>query len=256
MSDKQVPLSHHHPTVEQYIASLPSNEVRKLAKTDDLKEFCEKINYHYKVVAACLNARFKGFDDPIEHWTKNKDGKLLHDFIWYCVDEHEALWQLVQISFKYIKNELEFYSDLNSSFDAFSLFLKIVATEADNEIMPAIYYQNVSVPKASEMWFLIRKATWSEFSSQERKDLRHLTNQVPENQWFKIVYNICRKYSKQDSLVADKLKDYRRAVSRVADTTDGIISRVQKGRASFKLPSYEWHNQERRIGNRHGGGYS
>ncbi|HEY9615103.1 hypothetical protein [Allocoleopsis sp.] len=239
-----------------FLASLPHQRLKKLAKTEDLLEFWRQLREHNEVVGACLRARFSGGDDPIADWKKDKLGELCHNFIWSNVDAFQALWNLIQMSTGAVKKEFEKTGSdfpLNGAYD---LFLQIVGTGRDNEFESALHYQKISTQETAELWKLIRKAAWGTLNTKEIEKVKQLTKFELKNFWLEFTFGVCKVKSKSDTQIANKLADYRREVGRLADAHHALISNSQKGRVPLKLPSYEWHNGQKKYAKRYGGTYS
>lgn len=241
--------------IARFLANLPREELKYQVK-EDLCNFWKALRQHNQLVTVCFESRVFKANNPIAHLREDKLGKMYHDFVWRNVDVYEALWGLVQISFDYIKEDhlehltLKFLPD-----DAFDLFMQIVGTERDNEFKIALHYYRVSVSETLTLWELIRKAAWSGLSQKEQKKLKHLTSQDPRNCWLEHTYAICQRKAKTDSLIADKLQDFRKQVGRLADAHFTLISNARKGRVPLKLQSFEFRDQQQFFANRYGGSY-
>lgn len=239
-----------------FLASLPRERLKKLAKTEDLLEFWHQLREHNQTVGICLRARFSGGDDPIADWKKDKLGKLCHNFIWSNVDAFQALWSLIQMGTETVKEQYEKSGNRFPLDGAYDLFLQIVGTGRDNEFRSALRYQKVSTTQSAELWKLIRKTAWGTLNTKEIEKVKQLTKSELKNFWLEFTFGICQIKSKSDTQIANKLTDYRIQVGRLADAHHALISNSQKGRIPLKLPSHEWHDGEKRYAQRYGGTYS
>lgn len=252
--------------IARFLATQPKDGLVSLVESEDLINFWVELKTHNEVVACCFASRFLGLDNPIAEWRNGKPEKLYHNFIWTNVDVYQSLWQLVQMSFDYVQEEFRNLSPksreiiskrLQPPDTAFKLFLQIVGTELTNQFQMAKSYHRCSVPDYLKVWELIRKSAWATLEKKEFKTLNQLTRQHPSNFWLEFTWFVCQKKAKNDQLIANKVKDYRNSVSRLADAHLTLIKNARRGgRIPLKLQSYEWRDGKRYLANRHGGSYN
>jgi hypothetical protein len=243
--------------IANFLVNLPREELLKQTKSEEAKNFWLALRRHNHLIAKCLYSRAFKTDNPIAHLQdRDKLSNLYHNFIWRIVDVYEAVWEMMQIAFSY-KFQLEFKRlNLSCPFNsAYDLFLQILGTERDNEFRAIFHYYKVSVPDTLKVWELIRKAAWSDLLQKEKKKIDYLTRQEPRNAPLELTYIICCELAKTDSLVADKLQDFRKRIGRLADSHISLIGNARKGRIQLKLRSYEFRNQQQFFANQHGGTY-
>jgi hypothetical protein len=134
MSKASVPkLSVVERKIAKLLAQLPPEFLLLVAETIDQREHWFNLREFYEVLYECWQAMHSGKNDPLVPLLKlGKISKTHYDYIWLTVDCYERLWELVQISFRYVRPELERLemSEVpKSAYELFELILSDFATE-------------------------------------------------------------------------------------------------------------------------------
>lgn len=144
--------------ITRLLETLPPDVLVALIKTKDQIDYWTVLRHHYADVAKCWEALHSGRNDPLAPLLKSGEiSKNTYDHLWLTVDFYERLWELIQISFCFVKPELERLGleyVPESACELFSLFL---FDAASSEFTLCLSYVELSARKPGEEYQLASK---------------------------------------------------------------------------------------------------
>ena len=94
--------------ITRCLADLPPGLLVALIKTKDQMDYWIALKHHYANVSKCWEALHSGRNDPLDPLLKSGEiNKNDYDHVWLTVDFYERMWELIQISFRFVKPELK-----------------------------------------------------------------------------------------------------------------------------------------------------
>lgn len=239
------------------LKELPEEELLLKAKAEKQKKQWFLARQTNEVAADCFYAKSLERDDPIADWEQDKETKIIRELIWQIVVFYDALWNLIEISFKDIREQCEALN-LSFPFDTdFGLFSSIVKVQENSHYAKCLEPSfKLSVGEGEKTSKLLRQKLWGGLSEEDEQKLKQLTKEWVDNFWFLITYGICLPKKKTHPAIANKLIELEQTITPLADLYLKICSESRKGRIPYKVPSVWWIDGEVKKGQRHGGKHS
>jgi len=224
--------------IAQFLETLPLETLLALTETEEqIQHWLLHRNFQIWV-SQCWSALHEGKDDPLHIQLQSGDiDAMTYNRVWLTVDYYEKLWELIQISFCYVKAEFERLELASQPKSALELFLEIVKRRANAAFSVCLGYNEVSAPKFVKECQLISRGYKGEVSPLKCKQL-HKKQKQEDAKGIKNLMNftlaIChRKATKSRPALKAKLEAFYTAMLRFNDN-EATVRR--------KVGSFAWKN--------------
>lgn len=227
--------------IVKFLAQLPPELLLVLIETTDQIEHWSDLRKFYKTLSCCWQAMHSGKDDPLAPLLKSGEmTKALYDYVWLTVDCYERLWELVQISFRYVRPELEQMKICEAPKSAYELFKLIVSDFATEQFKICLEeYTYFPARQSPELQVLgVKLFQGEELSPYEEKRLQTLlakdweTQALAVNPVFVVTMAVChKKAGGRQSILKARLDAYHTAMFNVL---------IQQKRLHWHTGSYAW----------------
>jgi hypothetical protein len=227
--------------IAKLLAQLPPEFLLVLAKTSDQKEHWSNLRNFYGLLSCCWQAMHSGKDDPLAPLLKlGEISKAEYDYVWLTVDWYERLWELVQISFRYVRPELEQLKICEipkSAYELLELILAEFATEQfDTSQKQYLYLPGRQLPEFQALAVKVFKG--EELCPHEEKRLQLLLTKDWNEKAFKVnpvfvvTMAVChKKAGGRQSIFKARLDAYHTAMFNVL---------IQEKRLHWQTGSHAW----------------
>lgn len=233
--------------IAQYIGQFPSEELLKLAKTEDQQKFWGHLAALYLAASRCWIAKLEGKDPLLEAVENRVINKWYYDALWAKVNKLQSLWKLIDSGHELIFAAfIKAYPDPKDRYPfigAPDLFSHIVKTEANNTFAICLKpYHHVSNPHRIKAGKIVRQLiSTGAIKPQQRNFLKSLASQYRHNRWLLVsLAIICEAAESGNRGILKKLEDYRAAAIQDMEVTLTGLSRTRSSRNFEKFYSFVW----------------
>lgn len=252
--------------VIKFLATLPDEKYIELAKTGDqiellggLKRLTDLCVQYWASILAFRN-------DPLESLVTAGD-ITVDDYKWTIntVDVYKQLWELIQVSEKYVKNEIEIKGGTypwTGIYSAAGMMATILSDWVDSKARAflAPYYKASAKDSVLVAEFAKQVIAGANLAQSNR--IKPILSATGVNKlsygaaWFLFVRLVAEKKAKRDSIVRSKLQALDIALINLAD---GEITEKKRKRGTAKRPkvrSFEIRQGFVHYAGRNGGTYT
>jgi len=227
-----------------------------VVETKDQFEHWFHLREFYKDLHDCWQAMHSGKDDPLVPLLKSgKISKAEYDYIWLTVDCYERLWELVQISFRYVRPELERLEVGEVPKSAYELFKLILSDFAKEQFEVCLQgYAKLAgrqLPEIQEVGLKVFKG--EELSPYEETRLQKLLTKdwdkkaFAVNPMFVVTIATCyKRVTSKQSILKARLEAYSTAKFNLLE---------QEKRLHWHTGSYVW-SKGKLVKSERGGKYT
>lgn len=234
------------------LKEIPDKSLLDMASTDDQRKFWYDMQARMTLISWCWAAMVEMRDDPLEKAVQFKImDQIQHDIIWSFTYKYWALWSLVQISVKFIKQQAK-RSTVSFPFgSSLELFLHLV--EADVEASWAECLQDYRAyysSHAARRGALYGKGLEDELSPNEIKEIKLLSEKIAPvhhpkldgvSWWHIAMAAWVKRWRANDSLIRLKFGEYVQAFATLEKlTATAINKRYSPTWDPGLLRSYAW----------------
>lgn len=227
--------------IAKLLAHLPPESLLILANTRDRSEHWYHLREFYKDLHNCWQAMHLGKNDPLVPLLKSGGiNKAQYDYIWLTVDCYERLWELVQISFRYVRPELEQLEMGEVPKSAYELFKLIISNFAKEQFKVCLQdYVKLAGRQLHELQELgLKIFKGEELNPYERKRLPKLLAKDWQKEAFAVnpefvvtIATCYRRVTRKQSILKARLDAYSTAMFNL---------REQEKRLHWHTGSYVW----------------
>ena len=253
-------------TLEENIAhcirKFPSEELLKLAKTEDQQKYWKHLASFYLCVSQSWLDDLQGNDLLLEGVKDKTLNRWYYDAIMARVNLLQSLWKLINLGY------LEIYAALVEQnypyldfVSAPKLFLDIVQTQANNTFNICVKpYHNVSNQTRVKAWNIFSNyCSTGKIKPQELNSLKSAVSQYAQAQNTRLLFClkvIERAINSGNKELLYKLKIYEEALIEDMKLSATGLSRTRSSQNFEKFSSFTWHKGRIVPANKTGGTYS
>jgi hypothetical protein len=240
--------------ITKLLVQLPPKFLQTLAVTESQAEHWFSLNRFYSTLSECWQASHQGKNDPLISLLKSGEiDKTSYDYIWITHDYYQRLWELVQLSFEYVKPELKRLLSYEPK-TAYEVFERILHNSSEERFRVCLEpYIELSARKSVEKYKLAAKiCSGKKLESSEEKEVQRLLKPALLQQSFichpvlAVTLLTCfKKEGKRTTILKIRLKAYITATENLNQ---------QLARLNNHMPSYAWKDGKRGEGQK-GGNY-
>jgi hypothetical protein len=234
--------------VKQFMATLPSKHLRSLAQDFLQLIYWTAIGKDAQFMGECLGTRFtrRGGNPARRHFQEGRITQLRYETINAQVDMWDLFYDLLQLSWDDMK-QVNLVSTQNFPFKTEQdLFFSVLTDYYNAQFCQCLeqYYKNS--PGNNEKAGKILKSAFLQNKSltpEQQQQFDNLTGKNLENFWFVYAMDFFINLAKLDSVVSEKLRDFKRVCDRliILSVQDDTIARKRKD------PAYAWHDNQLSI---------
>ncbi|MCY7284269.1 MAG: hypothetical protein LH679_12720 [Cyanobacteria bacterium CAN_BIN43] len=240
----------------RFLAELPPEHLFVLANTTDQFNHWDDLRWFYAALSACWQAIHSAQDDPLAPLLESGEiNTVFYNYIWLTVDCYGRLWELIQISFRYVRLELLKHYTSCAPQSAHELFKKIVSDFSKEQFDICLKdYVKVSGRKLLELQELGLKVFKEEnLSPYEKVRLQRLLTKdwdkkaLITNPAFVILLDTCyKKVNGRNTALKARLEAYHIASFNLLE---------QEKKLHWHTGSWTW-DKGKRISSKLGGNYA
>jgi len=235
-------------TIKSCMSERPSERLQKYITTQDLLyEFFRQRDY-YTLLGSALKARFGGGGgNPVyEYWQAGKLCKFEYELISYRVDFYNMLFGLIQISWHFIKNELDVFEkqviDEYPQSEA-EYFISLLTEQYDNRFISCIEGYEFKLTDFEKRLKTTRSIYWRDI--EYFLSLPISEEQKKEKDRHKLFYmnfalDIAVIHSKEDEIIKNALNGIRDNILKSTEIVLKYLRQQRSGNTTKLFESYTW----------------
>lgn len=232
---------------------LPSESVAALAKTDDQLAYLTHCRTFNTVVADCWLKRM-GFDnDPLAPLLESKQiSEATQDSVYYSVRFFQSLWGVVQIGWRFIKEEIG--SQFKSASNFFEAILRVWHDNNFAVCLEPFWKFTVSdLNKSAKVITAYSQGTISSTKDTQPNIYQLRSLAAPslqfKNHWLMLALSICYASKKKSLTLQSEIRSFERTILEFSDLAERWSARKRPSKEFSRLTSFEFQNGYQTKGN-------
>lgn len=234
--------------IEEFMAQIPSRELKRYATTQALLAEWLKLDGQATWLGQCLKSRFGGGDGnpALRAFQAGELPEFGYEFTMSLVDCCESLFNLVQSGWEYIEQELSQVLE-DCPKNELELYQRILQEQYDNSFKDCLKQQKTTVSDLEESTKLAKKAIGDSKISPTvtvEPKLQTLLNQYQGNFWYSLSVGICSDKAKFDRPLNRLLTEHRNKSGVVYILLEQAARHARKSSDYSQLRSVRWEDGE------------